>query len=555
MSAKPIIMAVDDDASVLSAVARDLRSQYGDSYRIVRANSGEAALEALHEIQARNEPVALFLVDQQMPKMSGVEFLTQAMQIAPTAKRTLLTAYANTEAAIQAINTAAIHHYLLKPWDPPEQQLYPVLNDLLDDWQANYRPEFEGIRVIGHRWSSVAYEIKDFLARNHVPYRYYDVELNEQAKSLLEKYELENANLPVVILNDQKTILQSPSVSELTQHVGLHVQAEKPFYDLIIVGGGPAGLAAAVYGASEGLRTLMVEREAPGGQAGTSSHIENYLGFPSGLSGSDLARRATTQALRFGVEILAQEAVGLQSQGQYRVVKLADGSEVSCHALIVSVGLSYSRLDVPNIDHLNGAGVYYGSSTTEALSCEALPVLIVGAGNSAGQAALHLSRYASQVYMIVRGESLEAKMSQYLVNRIHETPNIEVCLHTIVTAVHGDDHLEQVTVEDCRSKEQKTFDASGLFIFIGARPCTEWLRDTIEMDDRGFILSGAQVMDNGKPPEGWTLPRPPFLLETSIPGVFAVGDVRSESIKRVASAVGEGSIAVQFVHQYLSDVR
>jgi thioredoxin reductase (NADPH) len=548
-------MSVDDDPGVLSAVSRDLRKRYGENYRIIRSDSGQAALEALRELKQRNEPVALFLIDQRMPHMSGVEFLAQAMPMYPAARRVLLTAYADTDAAIQAINTASIHHYLLKPWDPPEESLYPVLDDLLDDWMADYRPPFEGIRIIGHRWSAAAHDLKDFLARNHVPYLYLDIELKPETHELLTQLQLNESHLPVVLFSDG-TVMESPDVDQVADKIGLQRQAGEPFYDLVIVGGGPAGLAAAVYGASEGLKTLMIERQAPGGQAGTSSKIENYLGFPSGLSGADLARRASAQARRFGVEILApQEAVGVRLDGPYRFVKLADGSEIACHALVVSVGLAYKQLNVPGINQVTGAGVYYGASITEALSCQDNPVFIVGAGNSAGQAAMYLSQYASRVMMLVRGNSLAAKMSQYLVSRIEQTPNIEVMLETEVAAVGGDEHLESVTVRDCTTGVETVHDASGLFIFIGAIPCTDWLQGVVEMDAKGFIFVGSQLMKNGKPPKGWTLERDPFLMETSVPGIFAVGDVRSDSVKRVASAVGEGSIAVQFIHQYLSDLR
>ncbi len=556
MTAKPVILAIDDDSNVLNAVSRDLRAHYGDEYRIVRAESGEAALDALREIRRRSEPVALLLVDQRMPNMNGVGFLVEAIKIVPDAKRVLLTAYADTDAAVQAINQAAIHHYLTKPWDPPEENLYPVLDDQLQDWQANYRPEFAGIRVIGHRWSPPAHDIKDFLTRNHIPYRYYDIELNPQAQALLDDTGLENPTLPLVILPGDGAVLESPTAAEIAQKIGLQQQAEQPFYDVIIVGGGPAGLASAVYAASEGLRTLMIEREAPGGQAGTSSHIENYLGFPSGLSGSDLARRAVTQAKRFGVEILSpQEAVGVRIEGQYRIVRLANGSEVSCHVLIIAVGLAYTTLDIPGIEPLTGAGVFYGASTLEATSCAAMPVIVVGAGNGAGQAAMHLSQYASDVFLVVRGETLEARMSQYLVDRIHETPNIQVRLNHVVAAVSGTDHLETVTLRDCLTNQEARYPATGLFVFIGALPCTGWLRGVVAMDEQGFILTGSQVMNDDKPPASWTVSRQPYLLETSIPGVFAVGDTRAESVKRVASAVGEGSIAIQFVHQYLSDLR
>lgn len=556
MATKPIILSVDDDPSVLSAISRDLRRQYGEHFRVLRADSGATALEAVRELKQRNDPVALFLADQRMPHMSGVEFLAQATRLYPDAKRALLTAYADTNAAIEAINTAAVHYYLLKPWDPPEEALYPVLDDLLDDWQAGYRPPFEGIRIVGHRWSPETHQLKDFLARNHVPYQYLDLELNSEAQQTLTEFALEQPTLPVVIFPNGE-VMQSPSTLAVAEQAGLKRQAEQPFYELAIVGGGPAGLAAAVYGASEGLRTVMIEREAPGGQAGTSSRIENYLGFPAGLSGGDLARRATAQAKRFGVEILApQEAVGLRIEGPYQIIKLADGSEISCHALIVAVGLAYRKLNAPGVEKLTGAGIYYGASLTEAISCQDDTVFTVGAGNSAGQAALYLARYASKVVMLVRGDSLAAKMSQYLVERIEKTPNIEVLLHTEVVAVQGDNHVEAVTMKHSRTGQEETRPAVALFIFTGAAPCTQWLEGVVKLDSHGFVLTGSQVLDaNGKMPKDWPLDRPPFLLESSVPGIFAVGDVRSNSVKRVASAVGEGSISVQFVHQYLSKMR
>ncbi|HEX7975177.1 MAG TPA: FAD-dependent oxidoreductase [Anaerolineales bacterium] len=551
---KPVLFCVDDDPNVLSAVARDLRRQYGEHFRVVRADSGKAALAALEELQRRSDPVALLLVDQRMPEMSGVEFLAQAMRLVPDARRVLLTAYADTEAAVQAINTAAVHHYLLKPWDPPEESLYPVLDDLLDDWQAGYRPPFQGLRVIGHRWSPETHQVKDFLARNHVPYQYLDLELDPEARQRLQELQLDESRLPVVIFLDGQ-VVQGPNTGLVAERVGLKRQAQQPFYDLVIVGGGPAGLAAAVYGASEGLSTVLIESEAPGGQAGTSSRIENYLGFPSGLSGADLARRATAQARRFGVEILApQTARALRADGPYRIVTLEDGGEIACHALVIAVGLSYRKLEVPGIDQFTGAGVYYGASLTEALLSRDEGVFIVGAGNSAGQAAVYLARYASKVTMLVRGESLGARMSQYLVTRIQSIPNIEVRMHTEVTAVGGESHLETVSFRDDQTGQVETEPAAALFIFTGAEPYTDWLRGAVELDNHGFVLSGSQLMHDGKPPKGWSLERDPFLLETSLPGVFVVGDVRSGSIKRVASAVGEGSIAVQFVHQYLSKV-
>jgi thioredoxin reductase (NADPH) len=555
MAIKPIILSIDDDPNVLSAIARDLRSRYGKEYRIMRVDSGTTALDTLRELQQRQSPVALLLSDQRMPHMSGVEFLQQATGLVPNARRALLTAYADTDAAIAAINDAGIHHYLLKPWDPPEEQLYPVIDDLLDDWQANFRPGFEGVRVVGHQWSPAAHTIKDFLARNHVPYQYLDIEHNTRAEDLLSQFNGNAENLPLVIYTDGTTAI-NPSTQALAEKLGLQTQAQNQFYDLAIVGGGPAGLAAAVYGASEGLRTVLIEREATGGQAGTSSRIENYLGFPSGLSGSDLARRATTQAKRFGVEILSpQEATRLDVDGPYRILTLSDSSQITCHALVLSVGLAYRRLDVPGAAQLAGRGVFYGASLTEATACTNQPAYIVGAGNSAGQAAVYLSGFASKVIMLVRGDSLEARMSMYLVERIRTIPNIEIRLNTQVAAVHGDGHLQQITTRHRQTEAETVEDAAGLFIFIGATPRTDWLADTVIRDERGFIRTGAQLYDtNGRLPASWTLKREPLLLESSVPGVFAVGDVRSQSVKRVASAVGEGSIAVQFVHTHLSDL-
>ncbi len=553
--AKPVILTVDDDPGVLSAIVRDLRRRYGDRYRILRADSGAAALEAVQELKRRAEPLALFLVDQRMPGMSGVEFLTQAMPLYAESCRVLLTAYADTEAAIQAINLVSIHYYLLKPWDPPEALLYPVLDELLEDWQANYRPPFEGLRIVGHRWSSQTYQIKDFLARNHVPYQYLDIEVAPEAPDLLAQWGGAPEQLPLVIFPDG-AVLHAPTPAAVAEKIGLKTQATQPFYDLAIVGGGPAGLAAAVYGASEGLRTVMIERNAPGGQAGTSSRIENYLGFPNGLSGGELARRAVTQAKRFGVEILTpQEVTGLRIEGQSRIIQLANGNEIACHAMIVAVGLSYRSLDVPGVAQLTGAGVYYGASITEAISCREHPVFVVGAGNSAGQAAVYLATFASKVTLLVRSDSLGAKMSQYLVDRIEQTPNIEVRLTTEVAAVHGTDHMERITIQESNTGLQATLPALALFIFTGALPQTEWLAGVVRRDRYGFIQTGSQLLENGKLPKEWPLTRDPYLLESSLPGVFVVGDVRSNSVKRVASAVGEGSIAVQFVHQYLSEQR
>jgi thioredoxin reductase (NADPH) len=554
--AKPILLSVDDDTDVLRAIERDLRSHYGANYRVLASDSPEKALDLLKQLKVRNDDVALLLADQRMPKMDGVGFLQEAMHIFPDAKRALLTAYADTNAAISAINQVNIHYFFLKPWDPPEEHLYPQLDDLLDDWQASYRPTFQGIRVLGTRWSPRSYELRDFLARNRVPYQWIDVEISAndpETKRLLEALGPEAASLPVVLFPDGTKLLETVP-ADLAQKVGLRTRAQTDFYDLAIIGGGPAGLAAAVYGASEGLHTVIVEREAPGGQAGMSSRIENYLGFPNGLSGGDLARRAVVQATRFGVEILSQEAVGVRTEGSYRIIKLADGNEISCHALMIATGVQWRRLDAPGIDRLQGAGIYYGGGSTEAISCKGETVYVVGGANSAGQAAMNFSRYADRVVILVRGSSLASTMSQYLIEQIQQTPNIQLWANASVAEAHGETHLEEISVLCSDTNKVERVPASAMFIFIGALPRTDWLGDLVERDDRGFILTGPDLIWDGKRPKGWALERDPFLLETNIPGLFAVGDVRHGSVKRVASGVGEGSVAVQFIHQYLSKV-
>jgi thioredoxin reductase (NADPH) len=551
---KPVILAVDDEPMVLGAVERDLRRKYGKEYQLVRAESGAAALEALKQLKQRDASVALFLVDQRMPQMTGVEFLEQAIPLFPEAKRALLTAYADTEAAIRAINEVKLDYYLMKPWDPPEDHLYPVLDDLLDDWRASFQPTFEGVRVVGHRWSPTTHQVKEFLARNQIAYHWLDVETDEEARRLAESAGEEASKLPLVFFPDGSHLAQ-PTNTQVAEKVGLRQRAGLPFYDLVIVGGGPAGLAAAVYGASEGLKTLLVEREAPGGQAGTSSRIENYLGFPVGLSGWDLARRAVAQATRFGVEILTpQEVSSLRVEDPYRFVKMADGMEVSCHALVISTGVSYRKLDVPGADILTGAGVYYGAAQSEAMQHRGEDVYIVGGANSAGQAAMHFARYTRMVTMLVRGDSLSKGMSRYLVDQIDATENICVLLNSSVKEVHGDTRLEAITIANAATGEASTVPAAALFVFIGAQPRTDWVAGVLERDDMGFILTGQDLMNDGKPPKGWTLRRSPFWLEASVPGVFVAGDVRHRSVKRMASAVGEGSMAVQFVHQYLSSL-
>ena len=555
---KPVLFTVDDDPEVLRAIERDLRSHYADRYRIMRANSAATALSTLRELKARNNPVALLLADQRMPQMDGVGFLSEAMDLHPEAKRALLTAYADTTAAIDAINEARIHYYLMKPWDPPEEKLYPVLDDLLGDWTSSYRPPYEGIRVLGTRWSTRSYELRDFLARNQVPYQWIDIEIAQsdpEVHSLVSSLGPEAENLPLILFPDG-TRLAEPPLPAVADKVGLRTHAQTNFYDLAIVGGGPAGLAAAVYGASEGLRTVIIEREAPGGQAGLSSRIENYLGFPSGLSGLDLARRAVAQARRFGVEILApQQVVGLRIEGPYRFVKLADGSEISCNALLLAMGVQWRTLDIPGIDRLQGAGVYYGGGTSEAIACRGETVYVIGGANSAGQAAMHFSKFADKVVMLVRGASLAATMSHYLIEQIEKTPSIEVWTKSQLVGVSGDTHLTGITVQCDTDGTRKDLPASSVFIFIGAQPRTEWLGDLIGRDDRGFILSGPDLIHDGKRPASWTLDRDPGLLETNIPGIFVVGDVRHGSVKRVASGVGEGAVVVQFMHQYLAKVQ
>ena len=555
--AKPVLLTVDDDSDVLHSIERDLRRQYAQHYRIVSAGSGTAALDLLRRLQRRNEPLALLLVDHRMPQMTGIEFLKHALQVYPDAKRVLLTAYADTDAAIEAINEIKLHHYLLKPWTPPENNLYPVLDDLLDEWQAAFRPAFEGIRLLGTRWSPQSYALREFLARNHVPYQWLDVEAAErdaEVRRVLQSVESEDIKLPVLLFPDGERIAQ-PDPSQIADRIGLRTRSDQEFYDLVILGGGPAGLAAAVYGASEGLRTVVVERDAPGGQAGLSSRIENYLGFPSGLSGADLTRRAVAQAKRFGADILApQRAVALQADGSYRVTSLEDGGRLSSHAVLIATGVQWRKLNVPGADRLTGAGIYYGAGAFEAASCKNEDVFVIGGANSAGQAAMNFASYARRVVMLVRGESLSTSMSKYLIDECARKPNIEVQYGVQLVEAHGADRLEAISVRCDRTGEVDKTPAFSVFVFIGAEPGTDWLEGVVARDGRGFILTGPDLFLNGQRPKGWLLDRDPTLLETSLPGVFAVGDVRHGSVKRVASGVGEGSIAIQFVHQYLAKV-
>src|SRR6476620_7304452 len=549
--AKPVIWTEDDDQDVLRAVERDLRRQYGDRYKVISADSGLSALEAVKQLKLRNEPIALFLVDQRMPRMSGVEFLEKAIELYPDAKRAMLTAYADTDAAIRAINNVQIHHYLMKPWDPPEERLYGVVDDMLDDWQASYRPEFQGVRIVGHQWSPHSTEIRDFLGRNFVPHQWLNVETEESAKQLLSTTGADPASLPVVVFADG-SFLANPPVPQVAQRLGLRTKAEFPFYDLVVVGAGPAGLAAAVYGAADGLHTLLIEREAPGGQAGRSSRIENYLGFPTGLSGNDLARRAVAQARRFGVEILApQEVRGVRIEGPSRVLKLSDGGEVGCRALLIATGIAFRKLDVPGLDRLAGAGVYYYAPMSDAFSYRDGNIYIVGGANSAGQAAMYFSKLARQVTMLVRGNALSDSMSQYLENQIAATKNIEVRLNSSVITVEGADRCETITIQSNQTRDTEKVPASALLIYAGAVPHTDWLAGIVERDAQGYVISGQHLMLENKRPAGWTADRDPFYLETSVPGIFVAGDVRHRSAKGVTSGVGEGAMAVKLVHQYL----
>jgi len=549
--AKPVIWTVDDDPDVLRAVERDLRRQYGDRYKVISADSGASALDAVKQLKLRNEPVALFLVDQRMPRMSGVEFLEQAIQLYPEAKRALLTAYADTDAAIRAINSVQIDHYLMKPWDPPEEQLFGVVDDLLDDWQASYHPAFEGVRVVGHRWSPQSNDIRDFLGRNFVPHQWLNVESDETAKLLLKTTCADATLLPVVIFQDG-SFLANPPTGEIARKLGLKTKAEFPFYDLVVVGAGPAGLAATVYGAADGLHTLLVEREAPGGQAGRSSRIENYLGFPMGLSGNDLARRAIAQVRRFGAEILTpQEVKGVRVQGPARMLTLADGTEIGCKALVIATGIAFRKLDVPGLDRLNGAGVYYYAPMSEAFSYRDGDIFIVGGANSAGQAAMYFSKFARHVTMVVRGDSLSDSMSQYLENQLAATKNISVRTNSSVIAVDGVDRCETITIQDNKTRVTETVPASALLIYAGAIPRTDWLEGIVARDAQGYLISGQHLMLEGKRPPGWNVDRDPFYLETSVPGIFVAGDVRHRSAKGVTSGVGEGAMAVKLIHQYL----
>jgi len=547
--AKPVIFSIDDDSSVLNSVERDLRTRYGQDYRILSINQGRTALDYLKRLQQRNETVALFLVDHRMPEMNGVEFLQEAIITYPQAKRVLLTAYADTQAAIDSINEVGLNYYLMKPWHPPEERLYPVLDELLEDWKIHVRLPYEGIRVAGTLWSLTSHEVKDFLTRHQIPYQWLDIEKDSNARQLVEGVSSEVTKLPVIFFPDGNVLID-PDLKELAEKVGLQIHAALPFYDLIVIGSGPAGLAAAVYAGSEGLRCLVIEKAAPGGQAGSSPKIENYLGFPTGISGDDLTRRAVSQAKRFGVEILsAQEAKRVLVKDEYRIIQLVDETEISCHAVLIATGASFHTLKMPGADALTGAGIYYGAAYTEAMNYMDKDVFVAGGANSAAQGAMYLSRFARKVTVLIRGP--EATASKYLVDEMAGNEKIEIMLNTDLIEVKGESTLEQVVIKNTKSGEVQTCDASALFVFIGVRPQSQMVADLVMCNEKGSIFTGTDLMVDKKPPPGWTLERDPYLLETSVPGIFAAGDVRYGTSHRVASAVGEGAIAHAMIKEYL----
>jgi len=550
---KPILFSIDDDAQVLRAIRSDLRSKYRKEFRIISAESANEVLQSLPELKKKGEEVALFLSDQRMPEMLGVDFLEQAKEVFPMAKRVLLTAYSDIDAAIRAINDIQLDYYLVKPWNPPEEKLYPVLDDLLDQWWAHHRPAFRGIRMVGYQYSPKSHALKDFLSGNLRPYQWLDVETQTEAEELMQLHQLERTDLPAVFFEDG-SVLKDPNVQALAAQVGLNPQAQSDVYDVAIIGAGPAGLAAAVYGGSEGLKTLLIEKRAPGGQAGTSSRIENYLGFPKGLSGQELTRRALTQATRFGIEFLSpQEVTSITTEGEYKHLKLADGTELNSRAVVVTTGVDYRKLPAEGVDQFTGAGVYYGAATTEAVSCKNQHVFVIGGGNSAGQGAVYLAQFAAKVTILIRKPDLTASMSSYLIDQIDAIENIEVLGRRQVTRALGKDRLECLTIQNLDDKTQEDVPAGALFIFIGARPYTDWLGEELVRDEKGFLHTGRDLIRQAEFPKRWKREREPYLLETSEPGIFAAGDVRAGAMNRVASAVGEGAMAIKFVHEYLAE--
>ncbi len=550
----PFIIIIDDDAQVLRAIQRDIRNKFREDYKILATESAKEAFDAVKELKLKNEAVALFISDQRMPEMEGTVFLESVMEFFPEAKKVLLTAYSDIKAAIKAINTLRLDYYLLKPWNPPEEKLYPVITDLLDDWQNNFTPDFAGIKIIGYQWSPLSHHIKDFLTGNLIPYKWFDVELNKESTELINTHKIETDELPAVLFEDG-TVLKSPNEIEIAKKIGLNSTASEELYDVVIIGAGPAGLAAAVYGGTEGLKTLMIEKKAPGGQAGTSSRIENYLGFPSGLSGADLTRRALTQALRFGVELLSPcQVVDINTKDNYKILSLSNGPEIKTHTIIISTGVDYNTLETKGINELTGAGVYYGAATAEAHSCKGKNVFIVGGGNSAGQAAMYLSSFAEKVFIVIRRNSLEATMSHYLVDQINKTKNITLITNSIIVEAAGNNKLETITLENIETSEQKTSEAAALFIFIGAKPITDWIKLNIIRDSKGFIVTGRDLFKSENFKKIWKIERDPYPLETCIPGIFSAGDVRAGAMNRVASAVGEGAMAIKLVHEYISEI-
>ncbi|CAN5179499.1 FAD-dependent oxidoreductase [soil metagenome] len=549
---KPVILIVDDDPQVLRAITRDVRNQYAKSYRVMSTSSANEALETLRDLKNKNETIALFLSDQRMPEMLGVEFLGQAKELFPDAKRILLTAYSDTEAAIRAINDVQLDYYLMKPWDPPSEKLYPALDEQLDDWQNGYTPLFQGIRIVGYQWSPRSHQVKDFLSGNLISYQWLDIESNDAAKELTVLNKIDHRDLPAVFFEDGSFLL-NPNLQAVGEKTGMRSKASKTMYDVAIIGAGPSGLAAGVYGASEGLNTALIEKRAPGGQAGTSSRIENYLGFPNGLSGAELSRRAITQASRFGAELLSpQEVVDISIKDNYKIITLGDGSVINAKSIIITTGVDYRSLEATDVEKFTGAGIYYGASTTEAHACKGCDVYIVGGGNSAGQSAMYLANYAANVYIVVRKPDLSSTMSSYLLDQIKRTQNIKVVGETIVGQVFGNEKLEEICLESLITKERRQVKASALFIFIGAKPVTDWIKLDIIKDGKGFIETGRELMKYESFKKSWKLEREPFLLETCSPGIFAAGDVRSGAMNRVASAVGEGAMAIKFVHEYLA---